>query len=277
MKALVRAIVGPVVYAAASKVKCSIVGEKTYHDHALDMLSKYRSIRGASVLVVGANDGTDCRRVIQRGADRVHGLDVLQKTGTAFRHPRVAYSRESIEECSLPSNSFDIAFAVATFEHVPDITAGWREMLRILKPGGTLFSVAAPLWESRYGHHMGCFEGHPWLHLALDRPAILAYSARNGITGERGHSVDSLLDYIFEPANFNMRPAADYLDAAGALEGATLARNDMDKDDPSLLEHPLGQLAISKGYAADSLLSVTHTLIAKRVARPDSGAGRRAN
>jgi ubiquinone/menaquinone biosynthesis C-methylase UbiE len=151
-------------------------------------------------------------------------------------------------------------------EHVPDIAAGFAEMARVLKPGGIIFSMASPLWFSPYGHHMGCFAGHPWIHVVFDREGILRYSKDNGIEGERGHSVDALLDYMLDRTQFNMRAAEEYLAATSNLPRIVPIENELLKEAESLLKHPLGRAAVERGYTADQLLSVTHRLIAGKAA-----------
>ncbi len=42
----------------------------------------------------------------------------------------------SAERLPLASGSFDAAFAIAVLEHVPDDSAAWRELARVLRPGG---------------------------------------------------------------------------------------------------------------------------------------------
>lgn len=44
--------------------------------------------------------------------------------------------REDLTRLSYPSDSFDIVLTSETLEHVPDLDAALREILRVLKPGG---------------------------------------------------------------------------------------------------------------------------------------------
>ena len=138
--------------------------------------------RPRSVLVVGANLGEDCRRFAELGATEIHGIDLIEDVGAGFVDRRVTYHRGSIEACDLPDKRFDLVFATATMEHVHDIEAGFAEMARLTKSGGLLWSIASPLWHSPYGHHMACFEGHPWVHLLYDEAALRVYAREHGIT-----------------------------------------------------------------------------------------------
>ena len=47
-----------------------------------------------------------------------------------------AVRREDLTRLSYPSDSFDLVLTSETLEHVPDLGAALREILRVLKPGG---------------------------------------------------------------------------------------------------------------------------------------------
>ena len=215
-----------------------------------------------SVLVVGANLGEDCRRFAELGAKEIHGIDVIENVGADFIDQRAVYHRGNIEACDLPGDRFDLVFATATMEHVHNIEAGFTEMARLAKPGGLLWSIASPLWHSAYGHHMGCFEGHPWVHLLYDEPALRDYAREQGITPPQ---IDHIISYMFDPLPFNRRPAKDYVAAVAALRDVQIILNDLYRLDPRLITHPFGQRALAKGFTEDELLSETHYVAARRL------------
>lgn len=215
-----------------------------------------------SVLVVGANLGEDCRRFAELGASEVHGIDVIENVGAAFRDSRAIYHRGSIEACDLPDNRFDLVFATATMEHVHNIDAGFAEMARLTKRGGILWSIASPLWHSPYGHHMACFEGHPWVHLLYDESALRDYAREHAITAPE---IDEIIRYMFKPAPFNRRPAERYTAAIAKLRDVQLISNSLYSLNARLLDHPLGQAALARGFAKDELLAETHYAAARRL------------
>jgi len=250
----------------------SLSRKPSYNEiHARDAASRL-DIRRAKVLVVGANTGGDCREFIKLGANEVHGLDVIAHVGSKFKHRSVIYHQQSIERTDLPSSSFDLVYSFATMEHVPDVAAGYQEMARLLKPHGIIYSVASPLWFSPYGHHMGCFHGHPWVHLVYNRQGIIDYAKRNAIDGERGHSIEAIVDYMLNKAHFNMTPSIKYDEAVRSLENILIIENSLVREDIALLDHDLGQKALALGYTADELLSVTHRFIAGKRAPYHTGA-----
>ncbi|HEY1506238.1 MAG TPA: class I SAM-dependent methyltransferase [Stellaceae bacterium] len=216
----------------------------------------------STVLVVGANVGEDCRRFADLGAKEIHGIDVIENVGADFRDVRTVYHRASIEACDLPDDRFDLVFATATMEHVHNIEAGFAEMARVTKPGGFLWSIASPLWRSPYGHHMPCFNGHPWVHLLYDETALQDYAREHGITRPE---IDRTISYMFDPIPFNRRPAKDYAAAVANLRAVQIIANDLYRIDSSLLAHPLGRRALANGFEEDELLSETHYAAARRL------------
>ncbi len=236
----------------------------TYQARFVERSGYLCDIKGMKILVVGANTGEECKLFIDQGAAEVHGIDVIEDIGKTFQHPRVTYHRTEIERTDLPGGYFDLVFAVATMEHVQDIKAGFAEMERLATPGGFILSSASPLWQSPYGHHLNCFDGHPWVHLVHDRDGLVAYAHSHGIRGQDGHPIEHDADYIFAPEFFNRRPAREYIDACLELSGVEIRQNDLDMEPESLLHHPLGAQALCLGYHQESLLAVTHTLIARK-------------
>jgi SAM-dependent methyltransferase len=219
------------------------------------------------VLVVGANDGRDCRGFIDLGAHEVHGIDIEEIVGCAYRHDKVFYHRGDIQRSALPSNYFDLVFSRSTMEHVIDVRARFSEMARVTRKGGAIWSLAYPLWNSPYGHHMECFRGHPWVHLALDgKDEIVDYAHQHGITGERGHTIEAIVNYMTDERFFNMTPASVYTDAISSISGLDIIQNDLILLDPAILAHPFGAKALNRGYESTELRADTHTLTARKTA-----------
>ncbi len=269
LKRVIRSRAPGFVYKTAAALHTTylkVYGPRSYQEIFVRNAAKLRPISGAKVLVVGANTGSDCRLFIEQGAAEVHGLDVISDVGREFQHKNVTYHKESIEKSSLPSDYFDLVFAGATMEHVPDVRAGFSEMLRVTSPDGFVYSVAAPLWHAPYGHHMTCFEGHPWVHLVFDRNELCDYAIRNEIHGERGLDIETVVDYMLNPDYFNMKPSGLYIEACNHLQGVKIIENEISYEHRSLLEHPLGRVALSKGYRPGDLLGMTHTFVGQKLA-----------
>ena len=111
---------------------------------------------------------------------------------------------------------------------------------------------------------MGCFEGHPWIHLLPSKELIVQYARNHGIEGERGYSLELIVDYMTDPMNFNMTPATAYVEVCARLSSLRIVENSLAMEEKAMLEHPLGKEALARGYLADDLLAVTHSFIARK-------------
>ncbi len=193
------------------------------------------------------------------------GVDVIDEIGADFSDPRVSYVRTSAEALDLAAAQFDLVYCFATMEHVARIDLAFPELVRVARPGGVIYSVAAPLWNSRVGHHKSeLFEESPWIHLRLTRDQIVAECRRRGLTTYAGLPVEAHVDYMLNDAYFNKLPASDYLKACASLASADIIVNslayDADDDLTPDLESELGML----GYPREELLASVHTFVGRR-------------
>lgn len=210
------------------------------------------------VLVIGCNTGLDCRYFVDLGAGRVHGVDVVDGVGRDFGHWRTTYHQMSVEDMSFPDGMFDIVYSFATMEHVPRIDLAFKEMVRVLKSGGLIYSVAAPLWNSPYGHHMGNFiPDMPWIHLRMSRDEIMAHCSQRGLV-----DVEHRVNYMLDDRYFNKTWAREYIETCSGFRELEFVQNALAKVPEDLLTDEVFIELQSKGYSRAELLSTIHTLIA---------------
>jgi len=70
--------------------------------------------------------------------------------------------------------SFDAVFSTNTFEHVMDLDTVFRELFRVLRPGGVVLSRFGPLFFSPQGYHLYWACQVPYAHLFCGLDAVLA-------------------------------------------------------------------------------------------------------
>lgn len=106
-------------------------------------------IRGARVLDIGCGlGGIDLLLVREHGAGHVVGIDVnpdviVLARGLAERKGlshAVSFEASTPGPLVFPDNSFDVVFSKDAMVHVPDKKAFYREILRVLRPGGRLMA-----------------------------------------------------------------------------------------------------------------------------------------
>lgn len=224
------------------------------------------SVRNKSVLVVGCNIGKDCSYFVNAGAREVHGLDVESNIGSEYQHARVRYFRQSAENMSLNSNRYDLVYAVATMEHVPDIQAAFKEMARVTKRGGGIYCLASPLWNSRQGHHLGqYFPDEPWIHLRKTQSEVLEYLNANEVAIDPANQSREVVSaYMYDKRNFNMIASSHYIEVCQDLDKFHIIRNDLDCDGPETLPQEIKDELARRGYTERELLAVTHTFIGRK-------------
>ena len=131
--------------------------------------------RSATVLDIGCGGGRTLKRLAARAAEgQVHGIDVSKASVATSRRTnaadvasgRVRVELGSVQALPYPDRTFDAITAVETHYYWPDLAASMREILRVLKPGGT-FAVIA---ETHRGGSFGLLYG---LAMPLIRAAYL--------------------------------------------------------------------------------------------------------
>jgi SAM-dependent methyltransferase len=132
-------------------------GYDQHRDHVntpafLELLPEVRGLRG---LDVGCGEGTNTRRVADRGAD-LTGIDIAP-TFLAYAREREAQDPRGIEFIEAPASelpfedgSFDFCTAFMSLMDLPDQAGALAEAHRVLRPGGFLqFSICHPCFHTR--------------------------------------------------------------------------------------------------------------------------------
>jgi len=110
-------------------------------------------VSGLCGLDIGCGEGSNTRELARRGAG-MHAVDVAP---TFIRHALVAENTDPLgivyhvaDAASLPftDNAFDFATAFMSLMDIPDQAHAFREVERVLRPGGFLqFSICHPCFD----------------------------------------------------------------------------------------------------------------------------------
>jgi ubiquinone/menaquinone biosynthesis C-methylase UbiE len=107
--------------------------------------------KGDTTLDVGCGGGAMVRKLAAVAAEgKVYGVDHSEQSVAAARRTnrqgiaegRVEIRQASVSALPFPDGHFDLVTAVETHYFWPDLPADMREILRVLKPGGTLVVLA---------------------------------------------------------------------------------------------------------------------------------------
>lgn len=129
-------------------VRAMNLGHATMADWALQQVTVPKR---AAILDVGCGGGSTVRRLAALASEgKVIGLDYSAASVAVSRDTnakeieagRVQIERGSVAALPFPDRTFDIVTAVETHYYWPDLPANVREILRVLKPGGTFVLIA---------------------------------------------------------------------------------------------------------------------------------------
>ncbi|MDH4079755.1 MAG: class I SAM-dependent methyltransferase [Nitrospira sp.] len=237
-----------------------------YNKFHAERAMKYHDVRCQHVLVIGCNTGSDCKYFVSSGAKEVIGIDVIPEIGRGFTHPNVRYIRSSAEAIPLEPGRYDLVYCFATMEHIYDIEAAFYEMARVTKPGGLIYCVSSPLWNSRNGHHYPqYFSGYPWAHLRLSpEQALWWLREHNVVIDPKNGTAENVVVYMFDNKNFNMKASAAYISACNKIKGFKVLRNDLVLEPEEVLDQEVRRELESRGFSSQELRAVTHHYIARK-------------
>ncbi|MFQ5462769.1 MAG: class I SAM-dependent methyltransferase [Phycisphaerae bacterium] len=105
----------------------------------------FQIVPGDKVLDAGCGHGEYCAYALRDGA-RVWAFDYTEEM---VRYTRTSLDRQglraeavetgSVLEIPYPDGSFDAVFCLSVLDHIADRERGFRELARVLKPGGQLY------------------------------------------------------------------------------------------------------------------------------------------
>jgi ubiquinone/menaquinone biosynthesis C-methylase UbiE len=114
-------------------------------------LKHVRINKDFTILDVGCGGGRTIQKLAALAPQgKVYGIDYaagsvlasLKKNEELIRANRVEITRASVSQLPFPENKFDLVTAVETQYYWPDLVKDMQEILRVLKPAGTLIVIA---------------------------------------------------------------------------------------------------------------------------------------
>jgi ubiquinone/menaquinone biosynthesis C-methylase UbiE len=134
------------------------------------------------VAELGAGDGQLALLFFEEGY-RVEIIDIedwrddqVKKADIVFHHVK-----EDNYKYGIPDGYVDLFISYATLEHVSNPTLVLREMIRITRPGGTIYLNFGPLYNSPWGLHAYRTYYAPYPQFMIDDYTMQRFIEKNGI------------------------------------------------------------------------------------------------
>jgi SAM-dependent methyltransferase len=130
---------------------------------SVEQLAQHVPLAGATILDVGGGPGYFARSFRAAGAAYV-GLEPDAGEMVARGAPEPGTVRGSGEALPVRTASVDVCYSSNVLEHVPHPWVFAAEMVRVTRPGGTVYLSFTPWWSPHGGHETG-----PWHYLGGHR------------------------------------------------------------------------------------------------------------
>ena len=165
------------------KGKNSITKNSQYQDFAHNILKYCGDVEGLRILDVACDSGAELLKVLVHEHNAKEGIGTNLKSFQKTISPDIRIESDDITESKFPDNHFDLIVSLAAFEHINNFDKAIKEMYRLLKPGGLVYSLFGPVWSCIYGHHLWIHQNDrvfnysntilpPYCHLLLDEGQV---------------------------------------------------------------------------------------------------------
>lgn len=148
-----------------------------------DQFAGWNDFCGKVVLDYGCGAGGKTLFYARQGPSLVVGADVSLPVEKAVEYARthnieLEFFLITVDgRIPLPPSSCDVVINSSVLEHLPDPDKTFRELRRVLKPGGLLLNRWHP-YRSRYGAHLWSAIGIPFAHLIFPEEDLVRVYCR---------------------------------------------------------------------------------------------------
>jgi SAM-dependent methyltransferase len=185
----------------------------------LDFYSECSNLSGKRLLCIGFSEAEVVDYVERHGPASITLLTnwVGHVDARPSRFPLVI--GDLTQGTKFDDDAFDAILTLSVLEHLNPLRAAFREMLRIVRPGGEMLHNFGAAWSCAYGHHLYAKPGDrlldftSWsmpahMHLLCSREEITGYYAAEGYPEGAAASV---LHWFYDTPLINREPYDEYV------------------------------------------------------------------
>lgn len=158
----------------------------------LEIINKFFDLdKGSNILEIGAAQGELCIALQSLGYS-CSGIEPYEPAIEVSKHLTKKYGvsidikKGFAEDIPKDSNTFDLVIAESVMEHVKDVSAVFKEVMRVLKPQGAFYFITTSSLCPKQGE-IGFFPFFPWYPKQIKkrimnwavkyRPSLVCYTA----------------------------------------------------------------------------------------------------
>jgi SAM-dependent methyltransferase len=138
------------------------------------LFEPFTNLEGKTVLDLGCNRGYLLRALLEQESFNAIGADISEADLKIARQtsPEIRFVRSTPTSVPIESESVDVCYTIDTVEHLSKAPEIFRDIFRVLKPGG-LFLVHFNPWLNPYGSHLEDIIPFPWPHVVFSMETLL--------------------------------------------------------------------------------------------------------
>ncbi len=138
-----------------------------YQKDLLDRLPIYIDVQNKIILEIGAENANTLYELEKQGMQYGIGINNWlwehKADNVSKVTDRIVLAHGDINALPIEDESFDLIISIASFEHILNLENALQEMYRLLKPGGFIFTIFAPIWSNpEVGHHLWFENQNNW-------------------------------------------------------------------------------------------------------------------
>jgi SAM-dependent methyltransferase len=144
------------------------------------LFQRFTSFEGKTVLDLGCNTGYLLHSFLQSERFTAIGADIVPSYLELARESygdTIKFVQTTPGSIPLADESVDVVYTIDTVEHLSRAEEVFREVFRLLRPGG-LFLVHFNPWLNPYGSHLEDIIAFPWPHLVFSMDTLLTVAAK---------------------------------------------------------------------------------------------------
>jgi len=132
------------------------------------------------VLEIGCGRAENAPYVMDCGAKQYIGIDPNTSLARSAQQlqPDIEVIGGTAESLPFSSDSIDFVVSFNVLEHVPEPRAALEEIIRVLRPRGSFFTVFGPPFNAAGGPHLSRFIDLPYMHHLFSEQVVGKFTGR---------------------------------------------------------------------------------------------------